>query len=105
MYNVFGASIHWIKIWEFDLFQMSYKHYGESAFVCPVCSSPVHPIDDFVQLSDAAGFKPKTRQEDELVHHGLGLVVKLLCHTQKLSVTMTLFNRIYYHSIPMIMYS
>ena len=41
--------------------QMSYKHYGESSFICPVCSSPVHPADDFVQLSDAAGYKPKTR--------------------------------------------
>ncbi|XP_074658140.1 uncharacterized protein LOC141911078 [Tubulanus polymorphus] len=31
--------------------QMSVKHYGDSAYVCPVCSMNVNPAEDFVQFS------------------------------------------------------
>ena len=40
---------------------MSFKHYGDAALICPVCSSSVDPALDFIQLSAMTNYKPKTR--------------------------------------------
>ncbi|XP_052272033.1 uncharacterized protein LOC127872721 isoform X1 [Dreissena polymorpha] len=41
--------------------EMSVQHYSESAFCCPVCSTPAEITEDFVPLASAANHKPKTR--------------------------------------------
>ncbi|XP_052783368.1 uncharacterized protein LOC128219583 [Mya arenaria] len=41
--------------------EMSVQHYSESAYCCPVCSTPAVITEDFVPLLNAGSHKPKTR--------------------------------------------
>ncbi|KAF8783164.1 uncharacterized protein LOC129963728 [Argiope bruennichi] len=39
--------------------EVSCKHYGGVTFICPVCSTPVSPAEDFVPLSRMGGYEFK----------------------------------------------
>ncbi|XP_064615104.1 uncharacterized protein LOC135479234 [Liolophura sinensis] len=41
--------------------EMSFKHYGDVAFTCPVCSIPVNPVEGFLPLGGQSNRNSKTR--------------------------------------------